>query len=218
MTFGFMTVFDQMMIGSGICWTLTYLLIIRRGIMDMSYGMPAAALFANLAWETIYSFIIPHTQPQLIVDRIWFAFDVVILLQYLRFGPILKRVHKTWTFYLEFLLGFSLACLLIIYLSDALKDKYGAYAAFGQNLMMSVMFIVMLRERKSIDGQSMYIALFKCFGTMLASIAFYTQTKTYSHSPLMQLLFVSILVYDVLYMIALYRELKLRRIKPFTRF
>jgi hypothetical protein len=212
-----MTVFDQIMIGSGICWTLTYLLIIRRGVMDMTYGMPAAALFANLAWETIYSFILPHTAPQLIVDRIWFAFDVLILLQYLRFGPVIRRVQKTWIFYLEFLLGFAITCLLIVFLSDALKDKYGAYAAFGQNLMMSVLFVVMLRERKSVDGQSMYIALFKMLGTLLASVAFYTQTKTYSHSPLMQLLFVGIFVYDVLYMIALYRQLKMRRIRPFRR-
>ena len=212
-----MTIFDQIMIGSGVCWTLTYLLIIRRGIMDMSYGMPAAALFANLAWETIYSFILPHSAPQLIVDRIWFAFDVVILLQYLRFGPGLKRIQRRWTFYLEFILGFALACLLIVFLSDALKDKYGAYAAFGQNLMMSVMFIVMLRERKSVDGQSMYIGLFKCLGTLFASLAFYSQTKTYSQSPLMQLLFVAIFVYDVLYIVLLYRELKLRRIRPFRR-
>jgi hypothetical protein len=216
-TFGYMTIFDQMMIGSGVCWTITYLLIIRRGILDMSYGMPAAALFANLAWETIYSFILPHTQPQLIVDRIWFAFDVIILLQYLRFGPVLKRVQKRRTFYFEFILGFVLACLLIVFLSDALKDQYGAYAAFGQNLMMSVMFIVMLRDRKSVDGQSMYIAFFKCLGTLLASLAFYTQTKAYSHSPLMQLLFVAIGVYDVLYMILLYRDLRLRRLKPFRR-
>jgi hypothetical protein len=212
-----MTVFNQMMIGSGICWTLTYLLIIRRGVFDMNYGMPAAALFANLAWETIYSFVLPHARPQLIVDRIWFAFDVVILLQYLRFGPIIKRVRRIWTFYLEFIWGFALACLLIVLLGDALKDKNGAYAAFGQNLMMSVLFIVMLRERKSVDGQSMYIAIFKFFGTLLASLAFYTQTKTYSQSPLMQLLFVAIMVYDVLYMFALYGELKMRRIKPFRR-
>ena len=212
-----MTVFDQIMIGSGVCWTLTYLLIIRRGILDITYGMPAAALFANLAWETIYSFVLPHSAPQLIVDRVWFAFDVLILLQYLRFGATMRRIQKAWVFYLEFLLGFALACLLIVFLSDALKDKYGAYAAFGQNLMMSVLFIVMLRGRKSIQGQSIYIALFKMLGTLLASIAFYTQTKTYSHSPLMQLLFVAILVYDVWYIMALYRRIKMYRIKPFRR-
>ncbi|EHQ25764.1 hypothetical protein Mucpa_1607 [Mucilaginibacter paludis DSM 18603] len=205
------------MIGSGICWTLTYLLIIRRGILDLTYGMPLAALCANLSWETIYSFVQPHTMPQLVVDRIWFTFDLLILLQYLRFGPGIRRASRSFTFYLEFLLGFALTFTLILFLSDALKDRYGAYAAFGQNLMMSVLFIVMLRERRAVDGQSIYIAILKMLGTLLASVAFYTQTKTYSNSPLMQLLFVAILVYDLIYIGMLYRRLKQHHIKPFKR-
>lgn len=205
------------MIGSGICWTLTYLLIIRRGIIDLTYGMPAAALCANLAWEIIYSFVFPHAMPQLAVDRVWFAFDVIILLQYLRFGPSVRRVKITWAFYLEFLLGLAITFGLIGLLGDALKDKNGAYAAFGQNLMMSILFIAMLRDRKTSAGQSLYIAIFKMLGTLLASVAFYTQTKTYSHSPLMQFLFVAILLYDLIYTILIYRQLKLHHIKPFKR-
>jgi len=212
-----MSVFNQLMIGSGICWTLTYLLIIRRGILDLSYGMPVAALCANLAWETIYSFVLPHAMPQLVVDRVWFAFDVLILLQYLRFGPAVKKRRITWTFYLEFLLGLVVTFALILFLGDALRDRYGAFAAFGQNLMMSVLFIVMLRDRKTVDGQSIYIGLFKMLGTLLASVAFYTQTKTYSQSLLMQLLFVAILIYDVIYIVLLYRRLKQHHIKPLRR-
>jgi hypothetical protein len=212
-----MSVFNQLMIGSGICWTLTYLLIIRRGILDLSYGMPVAALCANLAWETIYSFVLPHTMPQLIVDRVWFTFDILILLQYLRFGPAVKRRRISWAFYIEFLLGLAVTFALILFLGNTLKDQYGAYAAFGQNLMMSVLFIVMLRDRKTVDGQSIYIAIFKMLGTLLASVAFYTQTKTYSHSPLMQLLFVAILVYDVIYVVMLHRRLKQHHIKPLRR-
>jgi hypothetical protein len=213
-----MSVFNQLMIGSGVCWTLTYLLIIRRGIIDLTYGMPVAALCANIAWETIYSFVLPHTMPQLTVDRIWFGFDVLILLQFLRFGPTVKRVQVNWAFYLEFMVGLALSFALIYFISDALKDNNGAYAAFSQNLMMSILFITMLRERRSPDGQSIYIAILKMLGTLLASIAFYTQTKTYSHSPLMQLLFVAILIYDVVYIVLLNRQLKLHRIKPFSRF
>lgn len=213
-----MSVFNQLMIGSGVCWTLTYLLIIRRGIIDLTYGMPAAALLANLSWETIYSFIYPHSMPQLVVDRVWFTFDVLILLQYLRFGPPVPKIKMAGTFYLQFLLGFAVTFIIILLLGRELKDTNGAYAAFGQNLMMSVLFIVMLNHRKSIAGQSIYIALFKMLGTLLASVAFYTQTKTYSHSPLLQFLFVAILVYDVVYMLMLARQLHLQHIKVFKRF
>jgi hypothetical protein len=213
-----MSVFNQLMIGSGVCWSLTYLLIIRRGIIDLTYGMPAAALFANLAWETIYSFVYPHSMPQLAVDRVWFAFDVLILLQYLRFGPPVNKVRMAGTFYLQFVLGFAATFILILLLGDEFKDANGAYAAFGQNLMMSVLFVVMLRDRKGIAGQSIYIAIFKMLGTVLASSAFYFQTKTYSHSHLLQFLFAAILVYDVVYIVMLGRAMRRKNIKVFKRF
>lgn len=213
-----MSVFNQLMIGSGVCWTLTYLLIIRRGIIDLTYGMPAAALLANLAWETIYSFVYPHSMPQLAVDRIWFAFDLLILLQYLRFGPPVPRIKLAGSFYLQFLLGFTVTFMVILLLGRELKDANGAYAAFGQNLMMSALFVTMLNQRKSIAGQSIYIAIFKMLGTLLASVAFYTQTKTYSHSLLLQFLFVAIFIYDVVYIFMLARQLRLQHKKMFGRF
>ena len=52
--------FDALMLGSGIFWTLTYVPIIWRGFLDQTYGMPLAALCANLSWEFIFSFVHPH--------------------------------------------------------------------------------------------------------------------------------------------------------------
>ena len=213
-----MSVFNQLMIASGVCWTITYLLIIRRGIIDLTYGMPAAALMANLSWEAIYSFIYPHSMPQLAVDRVWLGFDLLILLQYLRFGPTVPKIRLAGSFYLQFLLGSAVTFVIIMLLGHELKDTNGAYAAFGQNLMMSVLFIVMLSQRKSVAGQSIYIAVFKMLGTALASVAFYTQTKTYSHSPLLQFLFVAIFAYDVVYIFMLARQLRLQHMKVLARF
>ncbi len=47
--------FTPILLGSGLFWTVTYLLIIRRGFRDQTYGMPLVALCANLAWEFIFS-------------------------------------------------------------------------------------------------------------------------------------------------------------------
>jgi hypothetical protein len=52
--------FDILLVGSGVLWTITYLLIIRRGVLDRTYGMPLVALCANLSWEFIFSFVFPH--------------------------------------------------------------------------------------------------------------------------------------------------------------
>ena len=36
--------FGLLLLSSGIFWTITYLLIIRKGYQDQTYGMPVAAL------------------------------------------------------------------------------------------------------------------------------------------------------------------------------
>lgn len=50
--------FDGILVGSGVLWTLTYLLIIRQGFLDRTYGMPLAALVFDgiyLAATVVYS-------------------------------------------------------------------------------------------------------------------------------------------------------------------
>nr|WP_222707310.1 hypothetical protein [Pontibacter qinzhouensis] len=47
-------------ISSGVFWTLAYLLLLRRGYIDKSYGMPMVALCANISWEFIFG-LFTHT-------------------------------------------------------------------------------------------------------------------------------------------------------------
>jgi hypothetical protein len=69
--------FDILLVGSGILWTVTYLLIIRRGFLDHTYGMPLVALCANLSWEFIFSFVFPHGPVQRPVNVVWFSLDLI---------------------------------------------------------------------------------------------------------------------------------------------
>jgi hypothetical protein len=64
-------------IASGVLWTLTYLLIIKRAFQDKALGTPVAALCANIAWEAIFAFIHPHRPPQLYVNVVWFGFEAL---------------------------------------------------------------------------------------------------------------------------------------------
>src|SRR5215211_3124750 len=164
--------FDAILVGSGVLWTLAYLLIIRQGFLDRTYGMPAAALCANLSWEFLFSFVYPHDLPQRAVNVVWFSFDLVILFQ------------------------------LLLYGSREFDDFDGAYSAFGQNLMMSILFITMLYARGSLRGQSVSIAVLKMGGTALASFAFYFFDSDYAGSVLMPFLYVAILVFDGIYLAA----------------
>jgi hypothetical protein len=199
-------------IGSGVFWTAVYVLIIRLGFRDKTYGMPIAALCANISWESIFSFLYPHAPPQNFINVIWFIFDLVIVFQTLRFGK-LEFAYRS-LFYPAFVLGLLVSFGAILAITFEFDDWDGKYAAFGQNLMMSILFIAMLLKRQNVRGQSIYIALFKMIGTVLPSILFYLR---YPDSPLLNFLYVSIFVFDLIYVGLLYVKHGELGINPWRR-
>jgi hypothetical protein len=192
-------VFDAIMVGCGVLWTLAYLLIIRQGFLDRTYGMPLAALCANLSWEFIFAFVYPHDLPQRIVNVVWFSFDLVILVQLLLYGPREFSDMPRRLFYAACALALVTALGAVLTITLQFDDFDGAYSAFGQNLMMSVLFVTMLYTRRSMRGQSVSIAALKMGGTALASFAFYFFNSDYESSVLLPFLYVAILVFDGVY-------------------
>lgn len=187
-----------LMLGSGIFWMLTYVLIIRRGFLDKSYGMPFVALCANLSWEFIFAFVHPHSGIQRPVNIIWFLLDVVILFQFLKYG---RKEFKmpVGAFYSLFIVTLVTSFCAILFITYEFSDWDGAYAAFSQNLLMSILFVNMLYQRKSLQGQSALIAFTKMIGTAFASLAFFLYIDTFQGSILLYFLYIAILVYDLLY-------------------
>jgi hypothetical protein len=202
----------SLQIGSGILWTAVYLLIIRLGFREKTYGMPISALCANISWEFIFSFVYPHAPPQIYVNVIWFVFDLVIVFQTLRFGK--SALPQESLFYPAFILGLLASFSAILAITNEFNDSDGKYSAFGQNLMMSILFIAMLLKRKDVSGQSIYIALFKMLGTLLPAILFFLRFPT---SALLNFLYVSIFVFDVIYMVLLYAKHKELGVDPWRR-
>jgi hypothetical protein len=198
--------YDTLMIVGGLFWSITYILIIRRGFKDKTYGMPLAALCANISWEGIFSFIYPHSPPQLYINYIWFLIDVVIVMQFVKYGrsefPSLSKKKFIAMFLFALLTFFG----LVFSITREFNDLQGAYAAFGQNLMMSVLFIVMLLNRNDLRGQSIFIALFKMLGTAISSIAFYLYQPISQGSFILPFLFISIFIYDLIYVTLMYQK------------
>jgi hypothetical protein len=188
--------YTLLMIGSGIFWSVTYFLIIRRSILDQTYGMPLFALCANISWEFIFSFIYPPSIIQHVVNVVWFALDLVILIQFLRFGPREFADLPKCFFYIGLGLALITSFFAVFLITLEAHDRGGVYAAFGQNLMMSILFIAMLYHRRSLRGQSISIAVCKLIGTALASLAFSLFSR---HSDLLLFFYIAIFVYDVLY-------------------
>ncbi len=198
--------YDTLMIIGGLFWSVTYILIIRRGFIDKTYGMPLAALCANISWEGIFSFIYPHSPPQLYINYVWFLIDALIVMQFLKYGrsefPSLSKKK-----FIAMLLFALVTCFgLVFSITREFNDWQGAYAAFGQNLMMSVLFIVMLFNRNDLRGQSIFIGLSKMAGTAISSLAFYLYQPISQGSFILPFLFISIFIYDIIYVIFIYRK------------
>lgn len=185
---------------AGLFWTVTYLLIIRQGFKDRSWGMPWIAMCANLSWEFIFAFVIPHSGMQRMIDMVWVSLDLVILGQYIRYG----RQELESPLLIKYFYPLLAACLvicstLIMAMSFEFGDFLGRYAAFGQNLMMSIMFISMLIKRKSTRGQSMAIAACKMIGSLIPAMGFYL----YDQSGLLTILMIYTLLFDLVYLFLL---------------
>jgi hypothetical protein len=195
--------FDALMLGSGAFWTFTYILMIRRGFLDTTYGMPLVALCANISWEFIFSFLYPHGPVQRPVNILWFSVDLVILFQIVRYGPREFDDLSKRAFYAMFGLALVTSFCTVLSVTYEFDDWDGAYSAFGQNLLMSVLFLAMLRARQSPRGQSVFIALSKMVGTGLASVAFYLYSPLSEGSVLLPFLYVTILAFDLLYVLAM---------------
>jgi len=200
----------------GFFWTVAYLLIIRRGFIDATYGMPVIALCANLSWEYIFSFVYPQRKQQLFINYIWLTFDLIIFNQYLHFG-LKSEFYKNnlILFYLSSVILLIICYIVIIEVTKNTNDfNHGKYAAFGSNLLMSILFIYMLYHQHNIEGQSIYIAISKMIGTIFASIAFY---KYLEKNIVLTYFYILIFIFDLLYLISLYNEILISGINPWAR-
>jgi peptidoglycan/LPS O-acetylase OafA/YrhL len=135
---------------------------------------------------------------------------VVIFFQLLRFGPREFADFSRRVFYsvcvLTLLTSFGAVLLTTMEFHDA-----GVYSAFGQNLMMSVLFLAMLYRRRSLRGQSLSIAICKLLGTACASLAFFFFSSLSHRSVLLPFLYVAIFVYDLLYVGMVYRQQRVKK-------
>lgn len=203
---------------SGLGWAAAYILIIRRGFREKTYGMPLAALGTNLALELVFAFWIHPPEPDewawlwTGINIVWLALDVVILAQVLKYGP-----RENWPSR-QFFYGAVAAALFfglagVLAMTYQLHDWEGQYASFADNLMMSVLFINMLYQR-GIRGQSVYIALCKLVGTLAVGIMYLANDPT---APLQWYLSLSALFFDGLYIVLLYRQIRSAGLNPWTR-
>lgn len=197
---------------SGLCWTIVYLELIRKGFKDKTYGMPLFALGLNFAWEVLYSidglFINKAFIPaQNVANVVWAVFDIAILVTYFMYGKKYypERAKKYFVSYSIVAILSSVAMQLAFYLHIDNVIIASQYSAFAQNAAMSVLFLVMLFQREDTKGQSMIIAVAKMIGTLAPTIlgGFIESFNIY-----IILMGGVTLVFDIVYIVLLYKRKK----------
>ena len=202
---------------SSLFWTIAYALIIRRGAKDKTFGMPLTALGANLAWEVTFLIVTLEHDPfdaRLAMILPWTLLDFAIVYQAFRYGKgDFASKMATRYFYVGLSLILVVAAVVLRTVVRELHDAIGWYAAFGQNLMMSVLFVAMILRRDSLRGQSIYIALGKLLGTFFAFVMalFWSPPTLHEHwksllpdaytpiAPMLVTLYAGIFLFDVVY-------------------
>jgi len=206
-------------LGCFLFWLAAYTLIIKRGFQDKTFGMPIAALCANIAWETLFSNIyIPDYLLVRIGNSLWVIFDLLILITALKYGPgdfsqpLIKRFLRPLIF-----LGVFLTIFLCIPFVNVYQDTQGYLLGWIAAFMMSILFIAMLIRRDSIQGQSFYIGL----AMLLGNFSAYLWVKYYPRQvldPMVNLTFMLATgLFNVIYLILIYEKCKSQNINPLTR-
>jgi hypothetical protein len=201
-------------LASGFLWAVTYVLVIRRGSLDRTSGMPLAALASALAWELIHAVVRPTPVLPRFVVPVWLAIDAGIVHQYLRYGSDERpRTAEAW-FYARFAAALAGAFALEYAVILDWGDRDGAYSGFAVNVIMSLAFIAMLERRRDVRGQSMYIALGKLAGSAIAIPHAYVL-----HGALWSLraFMAATLIGDVGYAVLLHRRCRAQGIRPWAR-
>ncbi|MEN0055073.1 MAG: hypothetical protein AAGC65_15470 [Mucilaginibacter sp.] len=219
---------------SGLAWTITYVALVYRGLKDKSYGMPLIPLALNFAWEFVFSIIYPPLSDGIsgtIVNGIWMTCDLGIIITYFLYSyPYFFRQYgiskKNWLICsaLAFIIAFGIMLtggpffgqFKLYFNGDVYQGAI--FIAYIQNLIISVCFILMIWERKTAEGQSLTIAIFKCLGTGLTVGIYYLFIVHQGKAMLMNIIVGATFMFDLVYIRLIYRQLLAEQKSPWKRF
>ncbi len=233
-TYGFLALF----------WIPAYILIIRRGILDKSYGMPIVAMLGNWPWEWIYGLnlespcpLVWATCPERPLQLANFAsmfLDAGIVYTIFRYGRDKFKNPFIYKYYYPILIFGLLSSFAIQYTfvtevgfpnihhlvvdGDVplflAGDSGGSYSAYILTFVMGILFINMLTERNSLEGQSFMIALTMALGNVAAFVFIAILNEV---TPLLNVLFYLTLFINIIYCVMVYQKYKGLGLNPFTR-
>jgi len=157
----------------GIGWIVAYIDALRLGFRDKTYAIPFLTLAMNFTWEILYTIEGYHVfgfHVSTYVNFLWVLIDIGILYTYFKYGRKEVKVSDT-IFYGQSILFILLTYVIHYYIFQKLGIVKGAlYTGFSINFIMSFLFVRLYYRRGGSSGQSLLIAISKCFGTFSSTI------------------------------------------------
>jgi hypothetical protein len=198
----------------GICTLAVYIMALRRQIIEKVPAIPVLALCANVSWEFTYAFIYPIYPQMRITLFFWLPLNLVILLLAVRYGrrdfPSLSRTAYGWL-----IAGWSLFALTFMPLATReFDDRLGVYTTVFVVVFMEASFVVMLWNRQSSAGQTMYIAIGKMVVDVSGAVGLIVW---YPNRWLLHQMIAAEVVLDVLYIVLLYRRFRVEGASPWRK-
>lgn len=204
-------------IGFGIVGLATfvyYVLGIRRGFLDKRPTIPVLAVVTNVCWELVFSFGYTLDGPLRVGVWLWLPLDLVLLYQALRYGrkdfagisaPLFAWMVVGWAVF---------SVLFITFVTREFDDRDSTYTQVFVPLFMEAMFVVMLRQRRSTVGQTMYFASLKMLVDVAGGIALIAM---YPGRWLVTEMAVAEWAFDVIYFVALWRTFLAEGRRPWRK-
>jgi len=195
---------------SAIPFIIAYALMIRRGVVDKSYGMPVFAICLNVSWESYFTFIAILPIAVKISNGFYLLFDLGVLYTCLRYGkedfdwPIFKK------YFYAFIALLLPACFILVYVFIKSFSDYGVLVTSFVVMIYSTLLVAMIIRRNNVKGQSLYIGIFIFVSDILGYVlALHVQSsvqmdvpRTWVHASWIYILLANIFYIALYYVVA----------------
>lgn len=188
-------------------WLVCYADAIYDIVKKKTVSIPVLAVCLNFGWEIATClFFVPDMGKLLVLSYWgWMIFDAFIFVSAVRYGYKQMQVK----FFIDNSRILTITAIVVSFLSQAtFITQYdlpmAPISGYIINLPMSIGFIYLLFV-PGFDGYSKLAAWSKFIGTGLISIMFFTK---YPENNFLTVMYIAVAVFDILYIILLYRKHK----------
>ncbi|KAI7779187.1 Terpene cyclase atmB [Diaporthe eres] len=204
----YLQVQDSLILSVSIFWTIAYVLYVRQGYRDKSYGMPLFALAGNIAWEFLFGVAMPTSVAQVVCFVPWLVIDVFIVHTTWKYGARQFKQSPVVANNLGLVLVFGVAFVtasFYFFIKTVGLDAASFYLGYSDQLLISITSLAQLLRRNNTLGHSWGIWFCRTFGTFLSIVLFSWRYYHYPDSyprvaePIVVFFFVTSEVFDVLY-------------------